>query len=153
MNKRNWNGTGYNPKFVQCTLKIKVPILCYLECTSSLGMEDGRIKDSQITVSSFLKTAYGRQARLRQNIPDWGAWCADVRGGQIRGKNYDQYIQIDLLNLTKITGIATQGREYNGGTEKVKDYIISYRKDGGEWHFYQEKSQTVKVNLIKMFHG
>jgi hypothetical protein len=116
-------------------------------------MADGRIKDSQITVSSVLRTAYGGQARLHQNIPKWGAWCPDVRGGKIPGKNYDQYIQIDLLNLTKITGIATQGRRYNGGREKVKDYIISYRKDGGVWYFYQEKYQTVKVNLIKMFHG
>jgi hypothetical protein len=115
-------------------------------------MADGRIKDSQITVSGFLKTADGGQARLRQNIPDWGAWCVDVSGGKIRDKNYDQHIQIDLLNLTKITRIATQGREYNGGTERVKDYKLLYRKDGGQWHYYRGKDQAVKVNLIKMFH-
>ena len=116
-------------------------------------MADGRIKDSQITVSSFFKTAYGGQARLRQNIPMWGAWCPDVSGGKIREKNYDQYIQIDLLNLTKITRIATQGREYNGGTEWVQDYKLSYRKDGEVWYYYRGKDQAVKVNLIKMFHG
>jgi hypothetical protein len=112
-------------------------------------MADGRIKDSQITVTSVIGTAYGRQARLRQNIPDWGAWCADVSGGKIREKNYDQYIQIDLLNLTNVTRIATQGREYNGGTEWVKDYKIQYRKDGGVWYFYRGKDQAVMVNLIK----
>jgi hypothetical protein len=58
-----------------------------------------------------------------------------------------------LLNLTKITRIATQGREYSGGTEKVENYKLSYRRDGGEWHFYRGKDQAVKVNLIKMFHG
>jgi hypothetical protein len=116
-------------------------------------MADRRIKDSQIRVTSVLKTAYGRQARLRQNIPDWGAWCPVVSGGKIRGKNYDQYIEIDLLNLTKITRIATQGRQYNRGIEKVEDYKLSYRKDGGVWYFYQGKDQAVKVNLIKMFHG
>jgi hypothetical protein len=116
-------------------------------------MEDGRIKDSQINVTSVIRTAEGKQARLHQNIPDWGAWCPDKTGGSTREGNYDQYIQIDLLNLTKITGIATQGREYNGGTEKVENYTISYKKDGGEWHFYQGKDQTVKVNVIKMFHG
>jgi hypothetical protein len=115
-------------------------------------MEDGRIKDSHITVSSFIRTADGEQARLHQNIPKWGAWCPDVSGGKIRGKNYDQHIQIDLLNLTKITGIATQGREYNGGTEKVENYTISYRKCG-VWYFYRGKDQAAKVNLIKMFHG
>ncbi|CAB4041251.1 Hypothetical predicted protein, partial [Paramuricea clavata] len=108
-------------------------------------MADGRIKDSQITVSGFLKTADGRQARLRQNIPNWGAWCVVVSEGRIREKNYDQYIEIDLLNLTKITGIATQGREFNGGSEWVKDYKIQYRKDGGIWYFYQGKDQAVKI--------
>ncbi|CAB4023248.1 Hypothetical predicted protein [Paramuricea clavata] len=114
------------------------------ECKSPLGMADGRIKDSQITVSSFNREAYGWQARLHQNIEIWRAWCPDVCGGKKTEKNYDQYIQIDLLNVTKITGIATQGREYNGGREKAKDYKLSYRKDGGVWHFYQEKDQDAK---------
>ena len=125
-------------------------IVYYLECISSLGMEDGRIKDSQITTSSVLKgrSPYGYQARLNQNIPPWGAWCPDNSEGKINEWNYDQYIQIDLLNLTKITAIATQGRQYLGGREYVRDYKISYRRDGGVWNFYQEKNQTVKVNLI-----
>ena len=116
-------------------------------------MEDGRIKDSQINVTSVVREAYGGQARLRQNISVWGTWCANVSGGKNTESNYDQYIQIDLLNLTKITGIATQGRAFIAGTEKVKDYKLAYKKDGGEWHFYREKDQTWKVNLKKMFHG
>ena len=125
-------------------------ILYYLECVSPLGMGDGRIKDSQITNSSVLKgrTSYGWQARLNQTIPPWGAWCPDVTGGKINERNYDQYIKIDLLNLTKITAIATQGREFSAGREYVRDYKISYKRDGGAWKFYQEKDQTVKVNLI-----
>ena len=116
-------------------------------------MEDGKIKNSQINVTSFFHKAYGWTARLRRVIGGiYGAWCPNVSGGEIRGKNYDQYIQIDLLNLTKITGIATQGREYNGGTEKVENYTISYRKCG-VWYFYRGKDQAAKVNLIKMFHG
>ena len=115
-------------------------------------MEDGRIKDSQITTSSVLEggTPYGGQARLNHNIPAWGGWCPDITGGKRSEKNYDQYIQIDLLNLTKITGIATQGREFFGGIEYVRDYKISYRtEDGGVWDFYRGKDQTVKVNLIE----
>ena len=120
----------------------------YLGCVSPLGMEDGRIKDSQITTSSVLGGTYGYQARLNQVIPRWGGWCPDVSEGKINERIYDQYTQIDLLNLTKITGIATQGGEYLGGREYVRDYKISYRRDGGVWNFYQEKDQTVKVNLI-----
>ena len=117
-------------------------------------MADGRIKNSHITVTRVHRTAYGEQARLHQNIPEWGAWCVDVSRGLTYFRNYDQHIEIDLVNLTKITGIATQGREYNEGTEKVEDYKLSYRKDGGDyWHFYPGKDQDAKVNLIKMFHG
>ena len=123
-----------------------------LGCVSPLGMEDGRIKDSQITASSVLKdrSPYPWLARLNKNIPFWGAWCPDITGGTITEKNYDQYIQIDLFNLTKITGIATQGRSYSGGREYAKDYKISYRRDGGIWNFYGVKNQTVKVNFINI---
>ena len=119
-------------------------------------MADRRINDSQITTSSVIegRSPYGWQARLNQNIQPWGGWCPDVDvGGKINKKNYDQYIQIDLLNLTKITGIATQGREYLTGREYVEDYKISYKRDGGVWHFYQERNQTVKVNLIEILHS
>ena len=123
-----------------------------LGCVSPLGMEDGRIKDSQITASSVLKdrTTYPWLARLNRNIPAWGAWCPDITGGNRTEKNYDQYIEIDLLNLTKITGIATQGRSYSRGMQYAEDYKISYRRDGGIWYFYGGKDQTVKVNFINI---
>ena len=105
-------------------------------------MADRLIKDSQITTSSFLGTAYGWQARLRQNIPNWGAWCVDVSGGSQTKKNYYQYIQINLLSLTNITRIATQGREYNGGVEYAKDYKISYSKDSLNWIFYRGEDEA-----------
>ena len=113
-------------------------------------MEDGRIKDSQITASSVIKrkSPHPWLARLNRNIPQWGAWCPDITGGMIQEKNYDQYIQIDLLNLTKITGIATQGR--SGGMEYAKDYKISYSRDCGIWYFYGGKNQTVKVNFVNI---
>ena len=117
-------------------------------------MADHRIKDSQITTSSVLKgrSPHGYQARLNQNIPPWGAWCPDISGGRKNEMIYDQYIQIDLLNLAKITGIATQGRQHLGGIEYVRGYKISYRRDGGVWNFYRGKDQGVKVNLIEILH-
>ena len=115
-------------------------------------MQNGRIKDSQITTSSVLKgtAAYGKHARLRKNITQWGAWCPEVSGGSRTERNYDQYIQIDLVNLTIIRAIATQGREYAAGREWVEYYKISYRRDGGVWNYYQGKTQTAKVNLIEI---
>ena len=108
------------------------------------------MKDSQITAFSIIKgkSPYAWLARLNRNIPFWGAWCPDYTGGKIIGKSYDQYIQIDLVNLTKISGIATQGRSYSGGQQYAKDYKISYRRDGGIWNFYEGNDRTVKVNFI-----
>ena len=98
-------------------------------------MEDGRIKDLQITASSVYKkrSPFPWLARLNRNIPSWGAWCPDITGGTITEKNYDQYIQIDLLNLTNITGIATQGRSYSNGKEYARNYKISYSRDNGTY--------------------
>ena len=109
-------------------------------------MENGRIKDSQIQTSSVLRnrTSYGWQARLNQNIPTWGGWCPDISGGSDQ-KMYDQYIQIDLVNMTKVTGIATQGRGHSGGREYPKDYKISYSKDGEKWNFFRGKDEAVQV--------
>ncbi|XP_028416012.1 uncharacterized protein LOC114539568 [Dendronephthya gigantea] len=49
-------------------------------CHRDLGMEDGKIKDSQITYSSVRQgmTASSEQARLHHNVPPWGAWCPDT---------------------------------------------------------------------------
>ena len=117
-------------------------------------MEDGRIKDSQITTTGVASgtTAYGWLARLNRHIGSYGVWCGNINGGSENHRNYDQYIQIDLLNLTTIKGIATQGRGYNGATEHVKDYKISYSHDGIDWTFYREKDQSsneAKVDMIK----
>ena len=130
-------------------------IVYCLECTSPLGMEDGRIKDSQITTSGVARSAYGWQARLNRNIPKYGAWCAYVNGGSRSERNYDQYIQIDLVTMTTITGIATQGREHRGGTEYVEDYKISYSKDSLNWIFYKEKDlmSTNKTKVSIMIKG
>ena len=111
-------------------------------------MENGTIKDSQITVTGVHRTVNGGHALHAKGI-----LCVDASGGSMTKRNYKQYIQIDLLSLTNITGIATQGREYNEGREAVENYAISYRKDGGVWYFYRGKGQAVKVNWIKMFHG
>ncbi|XP_066921243.1 discoidin domain-containing receptor tyrosine kinase B-like [Clytia hemisphaerica] len=107
------------------------------ECNTALGMESGVIKDAQITASHWLyKDQPSRHydptnARLNSKTPA-GAWCSD--GIE---ENLDQYIQIDLLKDTKVTGIATQGRT------KYKEYIekfqLLYQRDGdSQFRMYNE---------------
>ena len=114
-------------------------------------MEDGRIKNSQITTSGVAHrtTAYGWQARLNKNIASYGAWCVDASGGSQNYRNYDQYIQIDLVNLTTITRIATQG---GVRVSFVRDYKISYWKGThSNWIFYREEDQTLYEAKVDMY--
>ena len=121
-------------------------------CTSPLGMEDGRIKDSKIKVSGIRQgtTGYGGQARLNKNIPDWGAWCPDTAGGSRNKLSSDQYIEIDLLALTNFTGIATQGRVYNGAQDYSRRFILSFSKDGITWSHYKEEGARETYNGAKV---
>jgi hypothetical protein len=113
-------------------------------------MEDGRIKDPQITTSGFDAgtAADGRQARLHKNIQPNGAWCIDTSRGATTYRNYDLYVVIDLQKSTTIAGIATQGQGLRG-TGYVKDYKISYRSETGDWMFYGEEKnpKNLKVNI------
>ena len=130
-------------------------ILYYLECRSPLGMEDGRIKDSRITTTSYFNKAYGKLARLTKNISKCGAWCPNTCGIATDKKlKYDQHIIIELEDLKKITAIATQARccTDNGRKDWMKHYKLSYRsEDDGNWVFYKGKDGSVKVSLIKIY--
>jgi len=94
-------------------------------------MEDFTIKDSQITASNSWNRFHGpHQARL--NLPvgktGVGAWCVG------RPSN-NEYLQVDFLKRTIITGIATQGR-VSKFAKFVKEYGISYSDDGKSWTMY-----------------
>ena len=113
-------------------------------------MEDGRIKNSRIRVSSVRPstTASGEQARLRKNIPPWGAWCPDTSGAN--KLSADEYIEVDLLAPTKITAIATQGREYNNANQLFRKYILSFSNDGRTWNFYNKDDGSETFNGAKV---
>ena len=66
-------------------------------CQAQLGMESGEIADYQISASSQKTSSDAHRARLDRTPPTGNSrWCAaGVRG---------QYIEVDLLRITKITG-------------------------------------------------
>ena len=107
-------------------------------------MEDGRIKDSQITAVNWLYSdqnfnAYyqPKYARLNNKKLGGGGWCSP---------NIEEYsgafIEIDLLHDTKVTGIASQGRGI--GSEYMDEFGLTYKRDNdttyreykerGRWH-------------------
>ena len=115
--------------------------LTNLDCIAALGMTFGTISDVQISVSSKLDNSHSAvHARLHSKADrsKFGAWSA------LENDQY-QWLQIDFGSSTKITRLATQGR--NGYAEWVTKYKLRYSDDGVHFHFYKETEQTgPKVN-------
>ena len=109
-------------------------------------MADGSITDEQISASSVYDANHAaKQGRLYfQETPiKSGAWLAPRNQS-----NPYQWLQIDLRNQhTKVTGVATQGRNYNNwphGAHKewVKKYKLQYSDDAVTFQYYRGKGQS-----------
>jgi hypothetical protein len=57
----------------------------------------------------------------------------------------NQWLQVDLEQLTVITGISTQGRADSCCNQFVKTYIVSYSNDSAQFQPYKEQNQ-IKVS-------
>ena len=114
-------------------------------------MESGAIADGQISASSEYDANHAAsQGRLRfqESSVKAGSWSA-------RPNVTNQWLQIDLGNLsTKITSVATQGRNYlqRWGEDKnqcVTRYKVQYSDDGVNFQYYREQGQTKdKVKIL-----
>ena len=104
----------------------------------ALGMESGRISDSQISASSqytnSMAAAYGRL-----NFQDEGAgWAAGF------SLDPNQWLQVDLNNQdTSVVRVATQGRRYHISDQFVKSYKLQSSNDNVNFRYYMEQGQTI----------
>ncbi|XP_054568137.1 coagulation factor V [Eptesicus fuscus] len=115
-------------------------------CSTPLGMESGKIENTQITASSFKKSWWGdywEPFRARLNAQ------GRVNAWQAKANNNKQWLQIDLLKIKKITAIVTQGCKSLSSEMYVKSYAIHYSDQGVEWKPYRQKSSMVD----KIFEG
>ena len=105
-------------------------------------MESGGIKDAQVTASSEWDRNHAAiQGRL--NFKAGGG----KQGGWSAGKNNgNQWIQVALGSYTKLTSIATQGR--NAHSQWVTAYKLQYSEDGVNFYYYKVPGQSSpKVNV------
>ena len=107
-------------------------------------MENSLIKDAQITASSeYSSNNAAIQARLnfKAGGGKQGAWST-------RSNDVNQWIQVSLGSYTRLTGIATQGR--NGANQWVTKYHLQYGDDGVNFHYYKALCETLpKVKLYQ----
>ena len=105
-------------------------------------MESGAILDSQISASSEWDSNHAaQQARLHfvQTVHRTGAWSA-------RSNDINQWLQVDLLNTTRVSGVASQGRNGCPCDQWVTKYKLQYSEDGQVFKFYRrsgDKSDMV----------
>ena len=111
-------------------------------------MEDGRIRDNQISASTSYESILfshgpenGRLNRRHvQNITS-GAWSAGLN-------DISQWIQVDLMVPTRIIGVKTQGRQHPY-SQWVKMFKIQYSKTGMEWIYVQSDHKDI-VSLLSL---
>jgi hypothetical protein len=98
-------------------------------------MENHLIPNEAITATSWVSVGTNpSQARLH-NTYGHGAWCSKLNDPQ-------QFLEIKLSRLHRISRVATQGRFPVPGCEVgdawVTQYSIEYSVDGYSWQFYKE---------------
>ena len=106
-------------------------------------MESKSISDAQITASSQLNGNHSAaQARLHfkadgNKAGGWSALANDLK----------QWLQVDLGSYTRVTRVATQGR--NGYDQWVTKYKLQYSDDGVTFKFYEETGDnSAKVSCF-----
>jgi len=110
-------------------------------------MENRTITDAQITASSEADSLHAAShARLNfQEIPDKaaGAWAAHA-------SDDNPWLQVDLgAQYTKVTRVATQGRNSLKYFQWVTKYKLQYRDKKEEFQLYREPGQD--TDEVKRF--
>ena len=103
-----------------------------LDCITPVGMESGLISDDQISASSQLDDNHAPQrARLNTKISGirQGGWLPLTN-------DFNQWLQVDLGSYTRVTRVATQGR--NGYDQWVTKYRLQYSRDEITFKSYKE---------------
>nr|ALV82497.1 Ddr2 [Leptinotarsa decemlineata] len=121
------------------------------QCIAPLGMENGAIRDSDITASSsFDKDNVGPQHGRVRTDKNGGAWCPQKQATT----EPEEWIQLDLGSVHMITATETQGRFGNGqGIEYAEAYIIEYwRPRLRKWvRYHNSKGEEVMIFFIQIW--
>lgn len=105
-------------------------------CEAGLGLESYAVPDSAVTASSMVDIYHkpGNGRLHFQKVPSplrYGAWAAQG-GHYLTGS----WWQVDFGNWTKVTIVATQGRQ--DAAQWVKQYKLSYAYDGLFFKYYKQ---------------
>ncbi|XP_042350292.1 coagulation factor V [Plectropomus leopardus] len=109
---------------------------CELDgCSVPLGMESRLIEDHRITASSTAYSWYSgpwRPSLARLNKQ------GTINAWQSKHRDMNQWLQVELPKVEKITGIITQGAKALGTEMYVMSYHLQYSHSGIHWIKYTD---------------
>uniref|UniRef100_A0A087XMS2 ferroxidase n=2 Tax=Poecilia formosa TaxID=48698 RepID=A0A087XMS2_POEFO len=117
---------------------------CELDgCSVPLGMESGLIKDRCITASSQeSRWYYGNWKASLGRLNKQGA----INAWRAKNNDMNQWLQVELPRIKKITGIITQGAKSMMKEMYVSKFALQYSDNGIHWTYYMDSDDvTVKV--------
>ncbi|KAI7814821.1 milk fat globule EGF and factor V/VIII domain containing a [Triplophysa rosa] len=120
---------------------------CQQRCTSTLGMEEGKIVESQISASSVHRGLFGLQP--------WGPELARLNNRGIVNawspapQDKSPWIQIDMQKKMRLTEIITQGASRMGVAEFIKAFKVASSFDGKTYTVHRADGQR----KVKVFVG
>ncbi|KAG7467807.1 coagulation factor V [Solea senegalensis] len=112
---------------------------CELDgCSVPLGIENGLIEDHRITASSAASSWYSgpwKPSLARLNAQ------GSVNAWQAKHSDRNQWLQVELPHVQKITGIITQGAKSLGKEMYVMSYSLQYSDDNAHWNQYTDDDE------------
>ncbi|XP_075966261.1 coagulation factor V [Anarhichas minor] len=120
---------------------------CELDgCSVPLGVESRLIEDHLITASTTASSWYSgpwKPSLARLNTQ------GTINAWQAKHRDMNQWLQVELPQIKKITGIITQGAKSLGKEMYVMSYILQYSNNGIHWRQYTDDESV----LFKTFLG
>lgn len=120
-------------------------VILLSECKTPFGVEWGYqhdralVKNEQMTASSNESGSEPHFGRLYYNSK---AWCPHDHSIQNQYTKNQQYLQIDFIFASKITGVSTQGF----GSRYVESYHLYYALDINMFHCFVDENGQYKVS-------
>ena len=115
-------------------------------CPVPLGMESGAIADSQISASSsYAPNQSAQQARLHLKAGGGKSGCWSAQASDL-----NQWLQVDLQKKTRVTRIATQGRNAEF-SQWVTKYKLQYGEDENTLQFYRQNGDHLDTVSLLLY--
>ena len=134
--------------YLETFLVLIYKYLYCVACDSPFGLEDGRIKDGQLSASSYVSSMYVSKLKRSYNtVAKYGrlngsiAWCGL---GPYKDVRPVSYFQVDFEKPVIITGLATQGLTRSMWLRPyyVKTFTLGFSVDGANWFDYSSPNKV-----------